>query len=74
MKVYSLILVACLMLTGCGKKEYFVENTDNPPYKPNIEFQGFEDLSHPGFQHLIEKYQLTQYFMERQMSSKGSYC
>ncbi len=62
MKVYSLILVACLVLSGCGKKEYFVENIDNPPYKPNIEFQEFEDMSHPGFQHLIEKYQLDTVF------------
>ncbi len=62
MKVYLLALATCILLSGCGNMEYSLEKTDNPPFKPNVEFQGFEDLSNPGFQHLIEKYQLDTVF------------
>ncbi len=62
MKVKIIFIAVCLIIAGCGKMEYAVEEVDNPPYKPNVEFQGFEDLSNPGFQHLIEKYQLDTIF------------
>jgi hypothetical protein len=42
--------------------QYEVEKIDNPPFKPNVEFIGFEDLSHPGFKHLIDTYQLDTVF------------
>ncbi len=62
MKEYAFILVCLLMLLGCSPKGYVLEEVDNPPYKPNLEFLGYEDLSHPGFQHLIQKYQLDTIF------------
>jgi hypothetical protein len=62
MKVFYLLFAACLLLYGCGNKEYSIEKIDNLPFKPNVEFMGFEDMSHPGFQHLIEKYQLDTIF------------
>ncbi|PID92288.1 MAG: hypothetical protein CSA96_03980, partial [Bacteroidetes bacterium] len=57
-----LCLTLCLLLASCGNKEYVLEATNNLPYKPNTEFMGYEDMSHPGFQHLIEKYQLDTVF------------
>lgn len=62
MKVNYLFIAAFVIITGCGNTEYSVEQVDNPVYKPNVEFLGFEDLSNPGFQHLIEKYQLDTIF------------
>lgn len=62
MKANDLFIAALLVFTGCVNKEYMLEKTDNPPFKPNVEFQGSEDLSHPGFQRLIEKYQLDTVF------------
>ena len=62
MKVKYLLFAAFFIITGCSNMEYSIENVDNPTFKPNVEFQGFEDLSNPGFQHLIEKYQLDTIF------------
>ena len=62
MKVNYLFIAAILIITGCIKTGYVVEKVDNPPFKPNTEFLGSEDLSHPGFQHLIEKYKLDTVF------------
>ena len=63
MKANYLVLSSLFILSGCNHAEYVVEPVDNPPFKPNIEFIGYEDLSHPGFQHLIEKYQLDTIFL-----------
>ena len=57
MEIKLLFIAAFLIITGCGNTEHSVEQVDNPPYKPNVEFQRFEDLNHPGFQQLIMKYQ-----------------
>ena len=62
MKVIILFIVACLLLSGCNNAEYATVKVDNPPFKPNVEFQSFEDLSNPAFQHIIEKYQLDTIF------------
>lgn len=62
MKVIYLLFATCLLFSGCGNKKYSNETIDNPTFKPNVEFMGFEDMSHPGFQHLIEKYQLDTVF------------
>lgn len=62
MKALSIILVSLLVLYGCAQTEYVQEEVENPPFKPNTEFMGYEDLSHPGFQNLIEKYQLDTIF------------
>ncbi|KPL26069.1 MAG: hypothetical protein AMS23_03385 [Bacteroides sp. SM1_62] len=62
MKAINLFIAAILLITGCMNKEYIVETVDNPPFRPNVEFQGSEDLSHPGFQKLIDKYQLDTIF------------
>jgi len=51
-----------LILTGCSPPAYKVEQVTNPSYKPNVAFQGFEDLTNPGFPKLIEKYQLDTIF------------
>ena len=50
------------MLTGCMQQDFLIEKVNNPPFKPNVEFQGYEDLNNPGFQHLKEKYQLDTIF------------
>jgi hypothetical protein len=62
MKVYLFLLVLPFLLTGCQEKVYTVELIDNPFFHPNVEFKGFEDLSHPGFQTLQEKYRLDTIF------------
>lgn len=59
----KLIPVAVLIIfAGFSHPQYFLQEVDNPVFKPNVEFQGFEDLNHPGFQHLKEKYQLDTIF------------
>ena len=62
MKVTYLLIAAYLLLSGCTNTEYVTEEVDNPSFIPNVEFQGFEDLTNPGFQHIIEKYQLDTIF------------
>jgi hypothetical protein len=62
MKVNYLFLAAFLILFGCKNVEYTVEPVDNHPFKPNVEFLGFEDLNHTYFHHLIEKYRLDTIF------------
>ena len=62
MKVNILFIASIIIITGCVKTEYTVEKSDNPPFRPNTAFIGSEDLSHPGCQHLIEKYQLDTVF------------
>ncbi len=62
MKVKNLFITAGLLLSGCNYTGYTSEKVDNPPFKPNTEFQGFEDLGYSGFQQLIEKYQLDTIF------------
>ena len=62
MEIKILFIAAFLIITGCRNEEYYIEQVDNPSYKPNLEFQKFEDLNNPGFQQLIEKYQLDTIF------------
>jgi hypothetical protein len=62
MKSLCLPALFLIILAGCSNPEYFVEEVDNPVFKPNIEFMGQEDLNHPGFQMLREKYQLDTIF------------
>ena len=62
MKVKILFIASILIVSACVKTGYVVENADNPPFKPNTEFIGSEDINHPGFQHLIEKYELDTVF------------
>ena len=62
MKEKLAILATLFVMAGCGNVQYEVEKIDNPPFKPNVEFIGFEDLNHPGFKHLIDKYQLDTIF------------
>ena len=49
-------------MAGCNNPEYALGEVDNPRFKPKVEFQGYENLNHPGFQHLKEKYQLDTIF------------
>jgi len=62
MKTIFLPALFLIILVGCNTPEYALEELDNPRFKPNVEFLGHEDLSHPGFQHLKEKYQLDTIF------------
>ena len=61
-KVLFIVFVAFLVVanSGCEKKKmnYQLVEVDNVVYLPNTEFQLYEDLSLPKFNHLIEKYQL----------------
>ena len=62
MKTLFLPALFLIILAGCNTPEYTLEKIDNPPFKPNVEFQGYEDLNHPGFVVLKEKYQLDTIF------------
>lgn len=62
MKAKHLFIAVFLILVACPNVEYILEPVDNPPFKPNTAFLGYEDLKHPGFQHLIDKYQLDTIF------------
>ena len=62
MKATFLPALLWIIITGCNNPEYALEEVDNPPFKPNVEFLGYEDLNHPGFQILREKYQLDTIF------------
>jgi hypothetical protein len=62
MKEFLIIAILGIMMAGCGKRQYFAVNVDNPKYKPNTVFIGSEDLKSPKFNHLIEKYQLDTIF------------
>lgn len=62
MKALLYIFASILIISGCKNREYVLEEVDNPPFRPNVEFIGFEDLTHPGFQHLKDKYQLDTIF------------
>jgi len=61
MKTLMIALIS-IMMAGCGKRQYFVVNVDNPKFIPNTVFTGSEDLTSPKFNHLIEKYQLDTIF------------
>jgi hypothetical protein len=58
--IISLIIILSAAGNGCmrNKATYQVTPVDNPVYMPNTEFQLFEDLTLPRFEHLINKYQL----------------
>jgi len=62
MKTTFLPALLLIVFAGCSNPEYVLEKVDNPCFKPNVEFQGYEDLNHPGFQVLKEKYQLDTIF------------
>ena len=58
MKAKLLILGLIMLAFSCGRRHYFVAEVQNSVFRPNTVFQSMEDLSNPGFSHLIEKYQL----------------
>ncbi len=62
MKAFLSIIALVFVLFSCESRQYFLAEVDNPVYKPNQAFQAPEDLSNPGFSHLIEKYQLDTIF------------
>ena len=62
MKVKLIIIGLSILVFSCERREYFVAEVENPVTKPNTVFQSMEDLSNPGFSHLIEKYQLDTIF------------
>ena len=62
MKVIIITLTLIIITFSCESRQYFVTEVENPVFKPNTVFQSMEDLSNPGFSHLIEKYQLDTIF------------
>lgn len=62
MKAKSLIILILILFSSCGKKIYYQVDVDNPVLKPNLVFQGYEDLNSPKFNHLRDKYQLDTIF------------
>ena len=62
MKAFLISIALSMMLMSCGTKHYHTVDVDNPEFRPNVEFNHFEDLSSPKFSHFIEKYQLDTIF------------
>lgn len=55
------IFLSAMILTSC-KSDYYAENVDNPLLIPNTDFNSFEDLTSPKFDHIIKKYNLDTVF------------
>jgi hypothetical protein len=62
MKAKIMMICLTILALSCESRQYFIAEVENPVYKPNVVFQTMEDLTNPGFQHLIEKYQLDTIF------------
>lgn len=62
MKAKNLIILILILFSSCGDKVYYQAEVDNPAMKPNLVFQGYEDLNSPKFNHLKDKYQLDTIF------------
>ena len=62
MKAKIIMMGLAILALSCESRQYFIAEVDNPVYKPNMVFQTMEDLTNPGFKHLIEKYQLDTIF------------
>ena len=62
MSVTFYYICLLFLIAGCRNTGYTVRETGNPVYRPNVAFQTFEDLHHPGFQNLKDKYQLDTIF------------
>lgn len=60
LRILFLFLIFCSF--SCGKRTYYIAEVDNPDRKPNVAFQGFEDLGSPKFEHLKQKYMLDTVF------------
>ncbi len=54
--VFSVVMI-CAFTAGCGKRNYFLMEVENPVYKPNTVFETFEEIS-SATDYLIEKYRL----------------
>ena len=62
MKGRLICLLVFILFPGCGERTYNNIEISNPVYQPNVIFQGYEDLTSPRFNHLIEKYRLDTIF------------
>lgn len=63
MKTILLLVVAlCISTVSCVEKKYHLVDVNNPVFKENTAFHYSEDLSVPGFEQLITKYQLDTIF------------
>ena len=62
MKDKILILAFCIVSLSCSNRSYFIEETENPVFRPNTIFESSEDMSSPKFENLITKYQLDTIF------------
>ena len=54
MKTLWIIGAALILIVGCGKRNYYIEEAENPVYKPNKAFEAFEDMSSSKAEHLIK--------------------
>jgi hypothetical protein len=60
-----------IILTGCNNPEYALEEVDNPQFKSNVEFLGYENLNYPGSSSSKRNTSWIPYSVGRQMSLKG---
>lgn len=74
MKVKIFMICLAILALSCESRQYFIADVENPVYKPNLVFQTMEDLTNPGFRHLIEKYQIecTPNTIKTEVSIEGS--
>jgi hypothetical protein len=61
MKVTA-IIVLLLLFTSCKQRTYHLEKVNNPEYRANTAFTGYENTSLPRFDSLKSKYQLDTIF------------
>ncbi|MEX2231366.1 MAG: transglutaminase domain-containing protein [Cyclobacteriaceae bacterium] len=60
--IFVIILFCACLGFSCQRPAFHQVEVDNPPFRKNIVFESFEDLSSPMFQALREKYQLDTVF------------
>jgi hypothetical protein len=62
MKAILITLALCFFVFSCESRQFFLTEVENPVYKANQVFQSPEDLTNPGFSHIIEKYRIDTIF------------
>lgn len=62
MKVFYTLIAFGILLASCTGRSYHVSSVNNPPARPNVVFNSYEDLTSPKFEHLRLKYRLDTIF------------
>jgi len=62
MKAVIVLFSLGIIAFSCESKRYLVTEVDNPVCHSMQAFQSMEDLTNPGFSHIIEKYQIDTIF------------